>query len=47
MAIKDWQKVNPDLYQTDYNLLDHDIMASHNFVNFLTEWWHFSCEDRY
>ncbi|MEM6338845.1 MAG: M15 family metallopeptidase [Pseudomonadota bacterium] len=42
MAIKDWQKVNPDLCQTDYNLLDHDIMARHDFVNYPTEWWHFS-----
>ncbi len=57
MAIKDWQKVNSDLCQTDCNLLDqdirknrkilHDVMARHDFVNYPTEWWHFSYGDRY
>ena len=57
MAIKDWQKVNPDLCQTDCDLLDqdirknrkilHDVLVSYDFVNYPTEWWHFSYGDRY
>lgn len=55
MAIKDWQKVNPDLCKTDCNLLDQDIsknrkilldvMTRYDFVNYPTEWWHFSYGD--
>lgn len=57
MAIKDWQRVNPNLCQTDCSTLDqnirenrrilYDVMISHDFVNYPTEWWHFSYGDRY
>lgn len=57
MAAKDWLEVNPDLCMTDCaSLAAHakenrklllDIMQAHGFVNYPTEWWHFSYGDRY
>lgn len=57
MVIEDWQKVDPDLCKTDCLLLDqnilencrilNDVMTRYDFVNYPTEWWHFSYGDRY
>lgn len=57
MAAKDWIIVNPELCQTDCQLISKnaqknrrlllDLMQSHGFVNYPTEWWHFSYGDRY
>ena len=57
MESKDWCNVEPDLCRTDYeNLPDHvkqnrkmlyDVMAEQGFINYPTEWWHFSYGDRY
>lgn len=57
MAAKDWCDVNPELCLTDYQLISpiakdnrrllFEIMTAHGFVNYPTEWWHFSYGDRY
>lgn len=57
MVAKDWASVEPDLCLTDYHALNitakqnrkilYDVMVAHGFVNYPTEWWHFSYGDRY
>ncbi len=57
MAAKDWNQVAPELCLTDCNSISKTakqnrklllgIMNSHGFVNYPTEWWHFSYGDRY
>lgn len=57
MEAKDWNNVDPDLCLTHCNqisktaqanrLLLLKIMESHEFINYPTEWWHFSYGDRY
>lgn len=57
MACKDWIDVNPDLCLTHYqDISEHakanrqlllDVMHAQGFVNYATEWWHFSYGDRY
>ncbi len=57
MAAKDWCVVDPALCQTECQLIDKnaqhnrqfllDLMQAHGFVNYPTEWWHFSYGDRY
>lgn len=57
MAIADWPNVNPELCLTHCDTLTLtarenrqlllDIMQQENFVNYPTEWWHFSYGDRY
>ncbi len=57
MACKDWQQVPHALCLTHYPHLSEkqkqnrqlllDLMTAHDFVNYPTEWWHFSYGDRY
>lgn len=57
MAIKDWSRVAPEICVTDSDLINEiakknrklllEIMSAHGFVNYPTEWWHFSYGDRY
>lgn len=57
MAIKDWSYVDPDLCLTHCSIISeaaqqnrnllHEIMSNHGFINYPTEWWHFSYGDRY
>ena len=57
MEIKDWSQVDPDLCLTDCQTLGQsaqknrkilfDVMSKHDFINYPTEWWHFSYGDRY
>lgn len=57
MAIKDWIVVDPDLCLTHCNDISTDakknrqlllgVMEAHGFINYPTEWWHFSYGDRY
>lgn len=57
MAIKDWCHVDPELCLTDCDTLSDtakrnrqlllDVLQTHGFVNYPTEWWHFSYGDRY
>lgn len=57
MTAADWVSVNPDFCLTDCDLISKqaqqnrklllDIMHAHEFVNYPTEWWHFSYGDRY
>lgn len=57
MAAKDWCVVDPDLCLTDSTLADEEaqrnrrilleVMQAQGFVNYPTEWWHFSYGDRY
>lgn len=57
MEAKDCIFVDPELCMTDYPVLDSaikknrrilcDIMEAHGFVNYPTEWWHYSYGDRY
>jgi len=57
MAAKDWSSVDPDLCLTDSQLANEEaqknrkllieVMQSQGFVNYPTEWWHFSYGDRY
>jgi zinc D-Ala-D-Ala dipeptidase len=57
MAAKDWQIVDPDLCMTHCKNLDKafqknrdilfDVMLKNDFINYPTEWWHFSYGDRY
>jgi D-alanyl-D-alanine dipeptidase len=57
MEAKDWFTVDPQLCMTNCAIISesakrnrqllHDIMEAHGFVNYPTEWWHFSYGDRY
>ncbi len=57
MAAKDWLQVPPELCLTECPNLHKqarenrkillDVMSSFDFVNYPTEWWHFSYGDRY
>lgn len=57
MTAEDWGNVNPELCLTDCKLISNvaqqnrqlllEIMQAHGFVNYPTEWWHFSYGDRY
>lgn len=57
MAAKDWISVDPEFCLTDCKVISleaqqnrkllFEIMAAHDFVNYPTEWWHFSYGDRY
>jgi len=57
MTAKDWCRVDPDLCITDSPLIKGaakqnrkfslDLMQAHGFINYPTEWWHFSYGDRY
>lgn len=57
MDAKDWQQVSHKLCLTDSPLINEqqrqnrkvlcDIMTAQGFVNYPTEWWHFSYGDRY
>lgn len=57
MTAKDWTVVDPDLCLTHYENLSQEVkhhrqilltvMESHGFINYPTEWWHFSYGDRY
>lgn len=57
MTAKDWVDVSPELCMTKCHLLDKkmqknrdfllELMQAHGFVNYPTEWWHFSYGDRY
>ncbi len=57
MTAKDWVTVSPELCMTKCSLIDKktqknrdfllELMQAHGFVNYPTEWWHFSYGDRY
>lgn len=57
MTAKDWCVVDPDLCLTHYENISStakqnrqlllDVMQQEGFVNYPTEWWHFSYGDRY
>lgn len=57
MTADDWCNVNPALCQTDSDLISPEaqqnrqmllhVMQAQGFVNYPTEWWHFSYGDRY
>ena len=57
MTAKDWSIVHPELCLTASPLVEGvakqnrelllQVMESHGFVNYPTEWWHFSYGDRY
>lgn len=57
MACKEWIEVNPDLCLTHYQNISEQVkanrtlllsaMQAQGFVNYATEWWHFSYGDRY
>jgi D-alanyl-D-alanine dipeptidase len=57
MAAKDWCNVDPEICLTDCKLISKtaqqnrklllEIMQAQGFVNYPTEWWHFSYGDRY
>lgn len=57
MAAKDWRTVDPELCKTECNSISNvaqthrkrlcEHMAQQGFVNYPTEWWHFSYGDRY
>lgn len=57
MAAKDWVVVHPDLCLSECPLIDKklqhnrklliELMQAYGFVNYPTEWWHFSYGDRY
>jgi len=57
MAVKDWCWVQPEICLTDCDLISKEakknrtllleIMQAHDFINYPTEWWHFSYGDRY
>jgi D-alanyl-D-alanine dipeptidase len=57
MTAEEWNAVDPDLCMTDCDLIDEktkqnrrlllDVMQAHGFINYPTEWWHFSYGDRY
>lgn len=57
MEAKDWINVHPDLCLLDYQGISakakqnrkilFQVMSAHGFINYPTEWWHFSFGDRY
>lgn len=57
MAAKDWCNVDPEICLTDYKLISKtaqqnrklllEIMQAQGFINYPTEWWHFSYGDKY
>lgn len=57
MTAKDWRDVPPELCQTYCDFISKtaqqnrilllEILEAHGFVNYPTEWWHFSYGDRY
>ena len=57
MESKDWIQVEPDLCNTRCQTISDvtrknrmlllELMESHGFINYPTEWWHFSYGDRY
>jgi len=57
MEAKQWVEVKPELCQTDYKDISPEVqrhrqvllaaMEAQGFVNYPTEWWHFSYGDRY
>lgn len=57
MTAKDWTTVDPELCLTACDLISEtaqqhrqillDVLQAHGFVNYPTEWWHFSFGDRY
>jgi len=57
MAVKDWGKVDPELCLIECSSISDvakqnraillDVMKYQGFVNYSTEWWHFSYGDRY
>ena len=57
MAAKDWCCVEPELCLTSCQSISEvaqqnrkllvKIMRAHGFINYPTEWWHFSYGDRY
>lgn len=57
MEAKDWWSVQPELCMTHCDIISSEakknreilleIMQAHEFVNYPTEWWHFSYGDRY
>jgi D-alanyl-D-alanine dipeptidase len=57
MAAKDWCNVAPDLCSTGYTEINEtakknrkllfDLLTAHGFINYPTEWWHYSYGDRY
>ena len=57
MTAKDWCCVDPDLCLTHSSLINEnarknrllllEVMQAHEFINYPTEWWHFSYGDRY
>lgn len=57
MTAAEWNAVDPDLCMTDCNLIGEeikqnrrllvDVMQAQGFINYPTEWWHFSYGDRY
>lgn len=57
MAAKDWLTVDPDLCLSNcqgislqakqHRRMLYDVMTAQGFINYPTEWWHFSYGDRY
>lgn len=57
MELTAWADVDPDLCQTDCKKISEgvresrtillNVMKRHGFVNYPSEWWHFSYGDRY
>lgn len=57
MEAKDWWRVEPELCLTDCENINKEakqnrkllleLMEAHGFINYPTEWWHFSYGDRY
>lgn len=57
MALKDWCNVEPELCLTECKIISNtaqqnrklllEVMRAYGFVNYPTEWWHFSYGDRY
>jgi D-alanyl-D-alanine dipeptidase len=57
MAIKDWSHVTPEACLTECDIISEaamknrklllKVMQKYGFVNYPTEWWHFSYGDRY
>ncbi len=57
MALQDWTRVDPEICLTDCRSISIEakknrkllleIMQAQGFINYPTEWWHFSYGDRY
>lgn len=57
MAAKDWISVDPDICLSECTFISNqaqenrklliNLMQDHGFINYPTEWWHFSYGDRY